>query len=80
MQPAVELGIGFGIVVADDGLGVEVVLHGDDHEAEHDDEGGGLVVQLEQRTVHLHPRAGQEPAQQHLQRQPVLHAEGSHDR
>ena len=78
MHPAVELGVGFGIVEADDSLGVEVVLHGDDHEAEHDDEGGGLVVQLEHRTVHLDPRAGQEPAQQHLQRQPVLHAERSH--
>ena len=78
VQPAVELRIGFGIVVADDGLGVEIVLHGDDHEAEHDDEGGGLVVQLEHRTVHLDPRAGQEPAQQHLQWQSVLHAERSH--
>ena len=53
MDPAVEFGVGFHLVVTNDGLFVEVVLHGDEEESEHDEEGAGLVVQLEQRAVHL---------------------------
>ena len=56
MDPAVTLGIRRGVVVADNGLGVEVVLHGDEQEAQHQDEGCCLMVETEERTVNDQPR------------------------
>ena len=47
VHPAVEFRVGLHLVVTNDGLLVEIILHGDEEEAEHDDEGAGLVVELE---------------------------------
>ena len=56
MDPTVALSVRGGVVVANNGLGVKVVLHGDEQEAEHQDEGGCLVVEAEERTVNNQPR------------------------
>ncbi len=53
MDPAVEFGVGIYLVVSNDGVFVEVVLHGEEEETVYDEEGAGLVVHLEQRAVHL---------------------------
>ena len=78
VDPAVEFGVGLHLVVTYDGLFVEVVLHSDEEESEHDQEGAGLVVQLEQRAVHLDALV-QEPLDElPEQRKPVPNAKWSH--
>ena len=78
VHPAVEFWVGLHLVVTNDGLLVEVILHGDEEEAKHDDEGAGLVVELEQRAVHLYALI-QEPLDElPEQGQPVPDAKWSH--
>ena len=79
VDPAVEFGVGLHLVVTYDGLFVKVVLHGNEEETEHDEEGAGLVVELEQRAVHLDSLV-QEPLDElPEERQPVPNAKGSHE-